>query len=169
MFTFTLLSLLLLPYCLVSISGRVVLRRDNQTPALLCTLVDCLDDVDELLFVFEDPVEFVVVAGAKITHHVFVAEEEHKGNGVVEFVHLLEVGDLIEVADVDNSKVLDALGDFVEHFILAHAVGIPVAAEANYHQSFVFGEDSLIDVPGGDEMGDDDGTHGCSESSNRIV
>jgi hypothetical protein len=26
-------------------------------------------------------------------------------------VHLLEVGDLIEVADVDNSEVLDTIGD----------------------------------------------------------
>lgn len=42
---------------------------------------------------------------------MFVSKEEHEGNGIVEFVHLLEVGDLIEVADVDNGEVLDTIGD----------------------------------------------------------
>ncbi len=91
---------------------------------------------------------------------MLVAEEEHEGDGVVELVHLLEVGHLVEVADVDDGEVLDAVGDLVEHFVLAHAVGVPVAPEADYHEAVFFGHDCLVDVPAGDEVGDDDGAHG---------
>lgn len=42
---------------------------------------------------------------------MFVAEEEHQRHGVVELVHLLEVGDLIEITDVEDGEVLDAVGD----------------------------------------------------------
>jgi hypothetical protein len=168
MFSFSLnFSSLCFPF-LIAVSGRIVLGRNHQTPPLLRTLVDCLDNVDELLLVFQHPIEFVVVAGAKIAHHVLVAEEEHQGDGVVEFIHLLEVGNLVEVADVDDSEVLDAFSDLVEHFVLTHTVGVPVATEADHDQSFVFGQDGLVDVPGSDEMRDDDGTHSDSRETSRV-
>ena len=66
---------------------RVVFRRVDQTAALLAAAVDNLDDVDEVLLVFNDKVDLVVVAGAEVDHHVFVAPEEHHGASVVEFVH----------------------------------------------------------------------------------
>lgn len=91
--------------------GRLTLGTDDQTAALLRATVDGLDNVDELLFVLEHPVELVVVAGAEIAHHVLVAEEEHDGDGVVQLVHLVEVGDLVDVTDVDDGEVLDAVGD----------------------------------------------------------
>jgi len=47
----------------------------------------------------------------------------------------------------------------VENFILAHAVGVPVATEPDHDEALFFREDGLIDVPAGDEMGKDDGTH----------
>jgi hypothetical protein len=144
---------------LVTISSGVVFGRDNQTTALLCTLVDGLNNVDEFLLILQDPVEFVVVASAKVTHHVLVAEEEHEGDCVVEFVHLFEVRYLVEVADIDDSKVLDAVGNFVEHFVLFHAVWIPVSTKADDNQALVLGEDGLINVPCRHEMRDDNGTH----------
>lgn len=91
---------------------------------------------------------------------MFVSEEEHESDWVVEFVHLLEVGDLIKVADVDDGKILDAIGDLVEDFILTHAVGVPVTAKADDNKALVFGENRLIDMPACDEMGNDDGAHG---------
>jgi hypothetical protein len=42
---------------------------------------------------------------------VLVAEEEHDGHRVVQLVHLLEIGHLVDVADVDDGEVLDAVGD----------------------------------------------------------
>jgi hypothetical protein len=42
---------------------------------------------------------------------VFVSEEEHEGDGIVEFVHLFEVGYLIEIADVNDGEVLDTVGN----------------------------------------------------------
>jgi uncharacterized 2Fe-2S/4Fe-4S cluster protein (DUF4445 family) len=35
------------------------------------------------LLIFQNPVQLVVIAGTEIAHHVFVAEEEHKGDRIV--------------------------------------------------------------------------------------
>ncbi len=58
---------------------------DNQTTTLLGTTIDGLDDIDQLLLVLENPVQLIVITSAEIAHHVFIAEEEHEGDGVVEF------------------------------------------------------------------------------------
>jgi hypothetical protein len=145
---------------LVSVSGRVVLRTHDQSSTLLGSSVDGLDDVNQLLFVLQDPVQLVVVSGSEITHHVFVAEKEHDGHWIVELVHLIEVGHLIQIADVDDSKILDAVGDAVEDFVLAHTVLVPVATKADDDQAVLLGHDGLIDVPAAGEMGKNDGTHG---------
>lgn len=42
---------------------------------------------------------------------MLVAEEEHQRHRVVELVHLLEVGDLVQVADVEDGEVFDPVGD----------------------------------------------------------
>jgi hypothetical protein len=142
---------------LVSVSGRVIcgtvsfsfycqadiqltLWTDYQTTTFLRATVDGLDNINQLLLILQDPVQLIVISGTEIAHHVFIAEEEHEGDGIVEFygrgvsanlerktprpqiqkqphngvlltVHLLEVGDLIEITDVDNSKVLDTVGN----------------------------------------------------------
>lgn len=90
---------------------------------------------------------------------MLVAEEEHECHCVVQFVHLLKVGNLVKIADIDDGEVLDAVGDFVEDFVLSHAVGIPIAAETDDHETVFFGHDSLVDVPAGDEVRNDDGSH----------
>jgi hypothetical protein len=146
----------------VAVARRVVLRAHDETTPLLRPLVNRLNNIDKLLLVLQHPVQLIVVSRPEVAHHVFVAEEEHHGHRVVELVHLFEVGDLVEVADVDDGEVLDAVGDFVEDFVLAHAVWVPVAAEADYHQAVFFGHDGLVDVPAGDEVGDYDGAHGCA-------
>jgi hypothetical protein len=144
----------------VAITRRVILRTNHQTPPLLRTLVNRLNDINKLLLILEHPVELVVVSRAEIAHHVLVAEEEHHRDRVVQLVHLLEIGDLVQVADVDDGEVLDAVGDLVQDFVLAHAVRVPVAPEADHHQAVFFGHDGLVDVPAGDEVGDYDGAHG---------
>jgi len=90
---------------------------------------------------------------------MFIAEEEHEGNRVVKFVHLFEVGDLIEIADIDDGEVLDAVGNAVKDFVLSHAVGVPVSSEADNHESLFFGKDRLVDVPPCNEMWENDGSH----------
>lgn len=112
-------------------SRGVVLGTDDQTTSLLGTSVHRLEDIDELLLVFENPLDLVVVTSTQIDHHVFVSEEEHEGAWVVELVHLVEVGDLVDVAEVDDGVVADLVGDLVEDFVLAHAVGIPVTTESD--------------------------------------
>lgn len=132
---------------LISVPCAVVLRADHQTLALLGPPVDRLDNVDELLLILQHPVELVVVARAEIAHHVLVAEKEHDGAGVVQLVHAVEVGHLwegasenaashshrksverekggtylVDVAEVDDGKVLHSVGYLVENFILTHA------------------------------------------------
>jgi hypothetical protein len=104
------------------VSGRVVLGTDDQTTSLLGTSVHRLEDINELLLVLKNPFDLIIVTGAQIDHHVLVSEEEHERTRVVKFVHLVEVGDLVDVAEVDDSEVADLVGDLVEDFILAHAV-----------------------------------------------
>ena len=81
------------------------LGTDNQTTALLCALVDSLDNIDQLLFVLQDPVQLVVVTSSEITHHMLVSVEEHDCHPVVKLVHGAEIGDLVEVAEVDDGEV----------------------------------------------------------------
>lgn len=94
---------------------------------------------------------------------MLVSEEEHQGDRIVEFVHLLEVGDLIEVADINDGEILDSVGDFVKYFVLTHTVRVPVAAKSYHDQSLVLREDGLVDMPTGDKMGNNDGTHDDEE------
>ena len=90
---------------------------------------------------------------------MLVAEEEHQGHAIIQLVHLLEVGHLIKITDVDDSEVLHSVGDAVENFILAHAVGVPVAAKADDDEPFFFSEDGLIDMPASSQVGENDGSH----------
>lgn len=76
-------------------------------------------------------------------------------------IHLVEIGDLVDIANIDDGEALKLVGNLVEDFVLAHAVGVPVAAEADDDEALFFGEDGLVDVPAGGEMGDCDGAHGC--------
>jgi len=78
--------------CLVSVSGGVILRTDNQTATLLRSTVDSLDDINQLLLVLQHPVQLVIVAGAEIAHHVLVAEEKHEGDGIIESYICLKSG-----------------------------------------------------------------------------
>ena len=91
---------------------------------------------------------------------MLIPEEKHDRARVVEFVHGFEVGDLVQVADVQGGEVLDSVGDLVEDFVLAHAVLVRVPAEANDDEAVFFREDRLVDVPASAQVGEDDGAHG---------
>lgn len=86
-------------------ASNLTLGTDDQTTALLRTLVDGFDDVDQFLFVLQDPIQLVIVTRSEIAHHVFIAVEEHDRHRIVEFVHGVEIGDLVDVAQVDDSEV----------------------------------------------------------------
>lgn len=138
---------------LVSVSCRIVLGTDDQTPSLLRAAVDRLDDVDELLLVLEDERQLIVVTSSQIAHDVFIAlyrmnqvshhhrvtwgrgtgqgskqsvtyEEEHDGARVVQLVHGVEVRHAVYVTDIDDCEVLNFLGDFVENLVLTHAIWV---------------------------------------------
>jgi len=86
---------------------------------------------------------------------MLVSKEKHNCYRVVQFVHLLEVRDLVEIAHIDDGKVLDSIGDAVQDFVLSHAIRVPVTTEADDHQSFLLAHNSLIDMPACVEMGED--------------
>lgn len=56
---------------------------------------------------------------------------------------LIEIGDLVDVADVDGGKVLDAVRDAVEDFVLLHAVAVCVSSEADLVCSALVGQSNL--------------------------
>merc|ERR1712173_388651 len=59
----------------------------------------------------------------------FQPEEEHDGAGVVELVHLVKVGHLSDVDQVDHHKVLALLSDRIQCLIHFHAGRVPVVTE----------------------------------------
>lgn len=158
---------------------RVVLWAHNQAAALLGTTVDGLDDIYELLFVFDDPLDLVVVASAQIDHHVLVAPEEHDRAWIIELVHycnpleeraasrtatwreptFVEVGNLLVVTDVDDGKVLHLGSNAREHVVLSHAVRVAVFAKADDHNAVGFREDGLVNMPGLLELRDNKRAH----------
>ena len=73
---------------------------DDQASPFLRPTVNCFDDVNKFLLVLQYPVQFVIISCSKITHHVFISEEEHEGYSIVKFIHLLEIRYLVEVADI---------------------------------------------------------------------
>lgn len=79
-------------------------------------------------------------------------EEEHDRTRVVQFVHGVEIGDAVYIADIYDGEVFDTFGNLVEDFVLAHAIWVVVATEANYDEALVLGEDGLVDVPTRIEM-----------------
>lgn len=81
------------------------LRTNDQTTALLRAFVDSLDNIDQLLLVLQHPVQLVVITRSKITHHMLIAIEEHDRHRIVELIHRAEIGDLVEVAKVDDGEV----------------------------------------------------------------
>lgn len=92
---------------LVSIFGRIIFGRDDQTASLSRSSVHRFKNVDHFLLVFQRPVDFVVVSGAQVDHDVFVAEEKHDRARVVQFVHFVEVRHFGHVDQIDDGKVFD--------------------------------------------------------------
>jgi len=112
---------------------------------------------------------------------VLVAPEKHDRACVVQLVHGVEVPDQRRVDRVDDGEVLDQRRGFEEVFVLGglvwgwewrkdgerrvggthhgHALGIGVGAEADHDEVGFFGEDGLVDVPGGGQVGEEHGTH----------
>jgi hypothetical protein len=80
---------------------------------------------------------------------MFIPEEKHDGTRVVEFVHLVEIGDFIDVDEVEDGKVFAFIGYAVEDFVLFHALFVIIATEADHDDTVVFGHDCLVDVPAG--------------------
>ena len=67
----------------------LTLRTNDQTTALLGSLVDSLNDINQFLFILQNPIELVIVSGPEIAHHVFVAVEEKEGHWVLTLVSSL--------------------------------------------------------------------------------
>ena len=137
---------------LVLVLCRVILGRNDQTTTLTSATENGLDNVDQLLFALQCPVDLVVVSCAQIHHDVLVAEEEHGRARVVQLVHFVKVGHLSDIDQVDNGKVLDLLGDRVEELVHLHAGWVPVGAEAEDNDTVLFRKDGLINLPAVCEM-----------------
>ena len=72
---------------------------------------------------------------------------------------MVKIGYLIYIADVDDTKVRHLVSDTAEDIILAHAVGIGVAPEADEDDTLFLGEDGLVDVPAASQMVKDNRAH----------
>ncbi len=74
-------------------------------------------------------------------------------------VHLLEVGDLVEIANVDDGEILHTVCDAVKNLILSHTIRIPITAKANDDKALFFGHNGLVNMPSCDKMRQYYGAH----------
>jgi hypothetical protein len=75
--------------------SRVIPRTNNEPLAFARAPIDCFEYVNQLLLSADGKVDLVVVARAKVDLHVFVAPEEHDSTRIVDFVHGVEVWNLL--------------------------------------------------------------------------
>lgn len=74
-------------------------------------------------------------------------------------IHLLEIWYLVKITHIDDSIIFDSIRNSIEHFVLPHAIWVPVATKAYHHKALIFGHDRLINMPSGDEVRQDYGAH----------
>jgi len=137
---------------LVLVLSGVVFWWHNNTSSLDGAAVDSLNDVDHLLLVLQSPVDLVVVTRAQIDHDVLVPVEEHGGAGVIQLVHLVEVGHLRDVHQVANRKVLYLFGDLVQSLVHLHAFGVPIVAKPDDDYALGLVQNGLVHLPAIGEM-----------------
>ncbi len=52
---------------------------------------------------------------------MFIPKEEHHRNRIVQFIHLIKVRNLVDVAEVDDGEVFDLVGDAYGELVLVHS------------------------------------------------
>lgn len=123
---------------LILLSSGVIFGADDEASTLTCASVDDFHDINEFLTLCNGPVDLVIVAGTKVDHDMLVAVEKHGGARVVQFVHLVKVGYLGDVHQVDYGKVLYGRRDFVQGFVHLDAGGIGIVAKADDDDAVFF-------------------------------
>lgn len=78
-----------------------------------------------------------------------------RGNTKATITNLIEVRNLCDIAQVDDSKVLHLLRHAVEGLVHSHALRIPVVAKPNDDDPILLGFDSFVDVPAGGKVGEE--------------
>lgn len=74
---------------LVAIFGTVVFWRNYKTSPFPGTTINSFNNVNHFLFVFQSPVDLVVVTSSQINHDMFVSEEKHDGARIVQFIPVI--------------------------------------------------------------------------------
>lgn len=124
-------------HCSVLVVSRIILRTYHQTSTLLCTSINDLDNIYQILLVFDGEIELVVVTCAEIAHHVFVTPEEHYCTDIIEFIHLVEVLNFGIVTGVDDRKVSDFVSNLEKHLVLLPCNWVFGIAKTNDHDTFI--------------------------------
>lgn len=90
------------------------------------TSINRLNDVDELLSIGDWPVDFVVISSAQVDHYVFISKEEHDGDRIVELIHFVEIRNLRDVDEIDDSEVFYLVGDLVKRLQTPIIIPLPL-------------------------------------------
>ena len=69
---------------LVAVSCGIVFGANNKTASLGCATVHSLDEINHFLLAVDSPVDFVIVACAKIDHNMLVSVEKHNSARIIE-------------------------------------------------------------------------------------
>lgn len=86
-----------IPALLVHPLSAIILRTHHQSLPLTRTPIHRLHDINQLLLIANRKIDFIIIPRAKVNLHVPVAPEKHDRARVVDFVHGVEVGDLLYI------------------------------------------------------------------------
>lgn len=89
----------------ISISKRIVLGRNHQSLSFSGSFVDHFAYIYQVLRLFEDPGDLIIVSSARIDHDMFVSVEEHESKWIKELVHLVEVWYFCDVHHVEYDEI----------------------------------------------------------------
>lgn len=117
----------------VPVSQGVILRGHNQAFSFAGPAVDDFADIDQVLRLFEDPVDLIIVAGAGVDHDVLVAIEEHQSHLVVELVHGVEIRYFSNIHDIKGDEVAELIGYLHDDFVHNHAGRVPVVTPPDHY------------------------------------
>ena len=79
---------------------------------------------------------------------MLIPEEKHARARIVQFIHLVKIGDFVDVHKYVTAKFL-IFRDVGENLVLAHARLVPVSTESDDDDAIFLGEDGLVHVPSG--------------------
>ncbi len=131
---------------------RVVFGRHHQSLSFSCSFIYYFANINQILCLFKNPIDFIVVARPAVDHHVSVSVEEHQGHGVIQLVHCVEIWHFTYIDHIKYDELAQFKCHLIHDFVHDHALWVPIVTKANDHKLLRLIQNGLINFPAVIEM-----------------